>query len=61
LAPILTSDARKIILVSNVGRFEDNFPYKKEFWIMDRLNNAVEIAWHGESYRKPKIGGKNET
>jgi hypothetical protein len=32
----------------------ENFPYKNEDWIMDRLNHAVKITWFGESFREPK-------
>jgi DNA replication protein DnaC len=51
---ILTSTAKKVILASNVKMTAENFPYKNEDWIMDRLNHAVKITWFGESFREPK-------
>lgn len=50
---ILQSTDRKIILASNIGIDHEEFPYRNEPWIMDRLNSALKIGWKGESYRKP--------
>lgn len=53
LEGILTSFGKKIIFASNISFEDENFPYKDEEWIMDRLNSAVQISWMGESFRKP--------
>jgi DNA replication protein DnaC len=50
---LLTSTAKKIILASNIPITDENFPYKNDEWIMDRINAAVQITWYGKSLREP--------
>jgi len=50
---ILQSNGRKIILASNISYDDEDFPYKDEGWLMDRLNYSFRVGWHGKSYRKP--------
>lgn len=51
---LLTSTAKKIILASNIPITDENFPYKNDEWIMDRINAAVQIIWYGKSLREPR-------